>query len=131
MKTIPATSVNTSELDQLHDAVQHFPEDSVLKQAVEQVASTVEAGQDVMVASESDHITPAQAAKIIGVSRVHLYKVLDAGELAYITVGRDRRIALGDLRNYLARQDKLRKQVAERFARPKATRAAAMAKLDV
>ncbi|WP_424347337.1 excisionase family DNA-binding protein [Kocuria sp. CH-021] len=131
MKTISATSVNTSELNQLNDVVREFPEDSVLKQAVEQVSNTVHAGQDVVVAPESDYITPAMAAKLIGVSRVHLYKVLDAGDLAYIMVGRDRRIALGELRDYMIRQDKLRKQVAERFAHPEATRAAAMDELDV
>lgn len=131
MKTISATSVNPSELSQLNDVVREFPEDSVLKQTVEQVASTVQAGQDMVVAAESDHITPSQAAKLIGVSRVHFYKILDAEELPYITVGRDRRIALGDLRDYMIRQDKLRKHVAERFAHPEATRSAAMAQFDV
>jgi excisionase family DNA binding protein len=53
------------------------------------------------VASDDDVLTPSKAAAILGVSRTHLYKILDAGVLPFHVVGeRDRRISMSDVNEY-------------------------------
>ena len=126
MQTIYASAVTHEELEKLEAVTRELPEGSALRTALSDVSSNVRAGCDVVVAPESGQVSPAVAARIIGVSRTHLYKVLDSGDLPATSVGRDRRIALRDLRTYLVRQDEVRKQVAERFAHPIETRRAAL-----
>lgn len=56
----------------------------------------------MIIAGEDDAVTPNQAMRLLGVSRAHLYKV-DSGALSFTVVGsRDRRIAMADLRDYIA-----------------------------
>ena len=126
MQTIDASAVTREEIESLEAVTRALPEGSALRSALRDVSSHVRAGCDVVVAPESEYVSPAAAARIIGVSRTHLYKVLDSGDLAATTVGRDRRITLRDLRAYLVRQDEVRKHVAERFAHPTETRRAAL-----
>ncbi|KAB1647911.1 helix-turn-helix domain-containing protein [Pseudoclavibacter endophyticus] len=85
---------------------------------LETVVGSVETGRDLIVARVDDYVTPSQAARILGVSRTHLYKVLDSGALPCAIVGsKDRRIRMADLRNYVARAEELRKAAARRAAR--------------
>lgn len=90
---------------------------------IESVSETVGSGRDLVMAPETDMVSPAAAARLLGVSRTHLYKLMNAGELPCTSVGRDRRISLADLRSFHERQDELRKQVAERFAHADRVRA--------
>jgi excisionase family DNA binding protein len=126
MQTVDASTVSRAELEKLEAVAQELPEGSSLRSALSNMSDTVRAGCDVVVAPESDHVSPATAARILGVSRTHLYKVMDSGDLPATPVGRDRRISLRDLREYLVRQDQVRKHVAERFAHPDRTRRAAL-----
>ena len=60
-----------------------------------------EAGQSVSVVPRPTEVSTIQAANLLGVSRPHLVKLLDAGHIAYRRVGaRHRRIALADLLRY-------------------------------
>jgi excisionase family DNA binding protein len=58
-------------------------------------------------------------------SRTHLYKLLDRGEIMFHRVGRDRRIRLRDLVAFEAQRDGDRLELAERFAHQHKTAAAA------
>lgn len=127
MKTIAAGSVSAETLQKLSDVARDVPELNV-RDAIVEMAETVQSGRDVVVAGDSDRVTPALAARILGVSRTHLYKVMDADQLPWIAVGRDRRISLADLRDYIAAQDDVRKAAAERFAHPGVVREAALTK---
>src|SRR5699024_2451720 len=100
--------------------------DGDLRSAISALAESVRDGKNVVVAPDAERVTPATAARILGVSRTHLYKILDAGDLAFVPVGRDRRISLEDLREYAASQSDVRKATAERLAHPERTRAAAL-----
>jgi excisionase family DNA binding protein len=126
VKTIEAACVQTHELDQLDTVVRQLPKDSHLGAALADMAYTVRKGGDIFIAWPGDRISPAKAAKVLGMSRTHLYKVMDAGDLPYIEVGRDRRISLDDLRAFDQRRDEVRKDLAERFARPSEVRSAAL-----
>lgn len=97
------------------------------RDAIEMVTATLRAGQDVIIAGAADSVTPAQAAKILGVSRAHLYKVLDSGALPFTVVGsRDRRITMADLRDYHAKAEELRRTTARNAATARKTRALAI-----
>ena len=126
MQTIDASAVAPEELEQLADVASRFPEGSELRTAVQNVTASVRSGSDVIYANPSDAVSPAVAARILGVSRTHLYKILDSGDLAFTAVGRDRRITLADLKQYCDAQANGQLSVAERFAHPTRTRAAAL-----
>jgi excisionase family DNA binding protein len=74
-------------------------------------------------------MTPNQAAERLGMSRSHLYKLLDRGEIMFHRVGRDRRIRVRDLLDFEAQRQRDRRELAERFARQNETRAAVIDEL--
>jgi excisionase family DNA binding protein len=61
-------------------------------------------------------LTPNQAADRLGMSRTHLYKLLDRGEIMSYRVGRDRRIQLNDLLAFESKRQRDRRELAERIA---------------
>lgn len=125
MKTITASNVTAESLSKLDDVAAGLPEGD-LREAIAEVTETVREGRDVVVAADAERISPAMAAKFIGVSRTHLYKIMDSGELPWVPVGRDRRILIADVWSYLLAQDEVRKEAAERFAHPSDLRDAAL-----
>lgn len=125
MKTIDAANVSEESLKKLDGIAEGVPE-ADLRAAIHEVSENVRSGRNVVVAADAERVTPAMAAKILGVSRTHLYKVMDADELPWTPVGRDRRIALDDIRSYVVAQDEVRKAAAERFAHPASVRQTAL-----
>lgn len=59
-------------------------------------------------------------------SRTHLYKLLDRGEIPFHRVGRDRRVLLRDLLAFEEIRRGDRAELAERFAHQTATRSGAV-----
>ncbi|HRF41324.1 MAG TPA: excisionase family DNA-binding protein, partial [Saprospiraceae bacterium] len=53
-------------------------------------------------------VRAAEAAEILHVSRPHLIKLLEEGQIAHRRVGRHRRVLLGDLLLFQSRQKALR-----------------------
>lgn len=116
MPKLDASSVPATEITVLEDAFQQLPH-GALRTTLENLSLALRGGQDTFVVSEKEDLTPAEAAKMLGVSRTHLYKVLDSGALAYYVVGsRDRRIAATDVMAYRARMLEMRKSHAEAAA---------------
>jgi len=62
--------------------------------------------------------TPAQVAKQLRMSRTHLYKLLDSGDIPSHRVGRDRRITGRDIVAFERRRQEERRALAERFSNP-------------
>lgn len=124
--TVPANSTDTATFTALDEAAEILPAGAA-RTAIEVLTETLRSGRDVIVAGADELVTPSQAAKILGVSRTHLYKVLDAGALPFSVVGsRDRRIAMSDLRAYVARAEELRRVAARDTARTRSTKALAI-----
>jgi excisionase family DNA binding protein len=46
--------------------------------------------------------TPVQAAKIMGVSRSHVYVLMNQGRLASVNIGRCRRITVGQMNDFIS-----------------------------
>jgi excisionase family DNA binding protein len=124
LETVAAVKVERNELDQLDAVVAEMGTQSQLGPALRLIAENVRNGSDVLLAGKEEHLTPAAAAKSLGMSRTHLYKVMDAGELPFVRVGRDRRIAASDLIAFSHGREHDRARLAERFAHATPNRAA-------
>ena len=124
VETVIARKVLAEELECLEEAAASLGDGSSVGAALVALATNVRAGADVVVAAKSETITPSKAATILGMSRAHLYKVMDAGDLPFARVGRDRRILLSDLADFSKRRNEDRAGLAERFAHAAADRAA-------
>lgn len=124
--TLAATSTNTDTLNAIDAFAETLPAGRA-REALDAVISTLRSGTDVIIAGADDGVTPSQAAKVLGVSRAHLYKVLDSGALPFTVVGtRDRRIAMADLRDYVTRSEELRRSSARNTAQSRNIRAASI-----
>jgi excisionase family DNA binding protein len=129
VETVAARDVNEAELDRLDAAVASMGRESMLAAALNHLACNVRAGSDIMIAASDDHFTPAAAAKLLGMSRTHLYKVMDAGDLPFRRVGRDRRIVTSDLLSFFRKRESERGRLAERFAHAEKDRDALLREL--
>lgn len=91
-----------------------FPEPlfHVLTKAVRMMAS----GQAVMLLSENEEFTTQAAANHLGMSRPHLIKLLDQGEIDFHHVGTHRRIYLKDLKDFETKRDRDRREALDALA---------------
>ncbi len=80
------------------------------------LSDSLSSGFDLTLLDSSTELTPQQAADRLRMSRTHLYKLLDSGEIPSHRVGRDRRITGPDLVAFERRRQAERRELAERFA---------------
>lgn len=125
---IDAARVPADQLAALESFVSTLDE-SALRDLLFSLTSSVKNGTDVTLLESDTELTPAQAASRLKMSRTHLYKLLDRGEILYHLVGRDRRIQLPDLVEFEVARQRDRHELAERFARTTQTRSAAIDEL--
>jgi len=121
MQTIPTSSVPVDQLKALAQFAQNAagPE---LRDVLLSVSRCISEGVDLaVIEAASVTLTPAEAAERLGMSRTHLYKLLDRGEIASHRVGRDRRIRVADLVAFEERRQSDRRELAERFAKQRQT----------
>lgn len=89
---------------------EHLPPEviSYLTDIVEHLSS----GETVNVIVQEDEVSTVEAAKLLGVSRPFLIKLLDRDRIPHRRVGSDRRILASDLTAYILEQ----KQSRDHFA---------------
>ncbi|MGW6277990.1 helix-turn-helix domain-containing protein [Kribbella sp. NPDC055071] len=124
MKTFETAKIPAEQLD----ALEHFAESEVgpeLRAVLLSLSRCAREADELIVSGDSGALTPNQAAERLGMSRTHLYKLLDRGEIAFHRVGRDRRIRPRDLLAFEAQRDHDRRELAERFAHQRETAVAA------
>lgn len=126
MRTIEAATVAHEDLTALSDLTAALPGDSTLRDFLDDLVASLREGADVSVVANEKQMTPAEAAKLLGVSRVHVYKLMDRNELPFVRVGNDRRTTLADVLEFQAAQDEHRRTMAERAAHPHDARLAAI-----
>lgn len=90
------------------------------------VTRCIRDGESLVTVDGHATLTPNQVAERLGMSRSHLYKLLDRGEIVSHRVGRDRRIRLSDVIAFEAERDHDRRELAERFAKQHETRSGAI-----
>ncbi|MCO1337828.1 hypothetical protein BJH93_02820 [Kocuria polaris] len=100
--TLNSATVTSAEMSELAKLQSSLPKDSPLASALSTLSEGISEGVDVTVARDDDQLTPSQVGKLLGISRTHVYKLLDAGALPFHVVGqRDRRILMSDVRSYM------------------------------
>lgn len=128
MQTIQTSNVPDDQLDSL---VQ-FARDSAgpeLRDVLLSLSRCIKDGVDLAAIDPTSTITPSEAAERLGMSRTHLYKLLDRGEIMSHRVGRDRRIRITDLFAFETQRQADRIELAERFANRDRTRGASIDEL--
>lgn len=81
------------------------------------IVRNMQLGRAIVLIPENQQLTTQRAADLLGVSRPHFIKLLEAGDLPYHKVGSHRRIYLKDLIAYQKRRDSERKAALDRIAR--------------
>lgn len=113
MPKLDASSVPATEIEILEQTRDKLPV-GILRSALDSLSHALRGGQDMFVITSNESFTPSEAAALLGVSRTHLYKILDSGALPHHIVGsRDRRIVASDLLAYRARMFEEQKRLAE------------------
>src|SRR5262245_32769033 len=87
----PALVASDGERLELPDAVFRLLKD---------IARNMQLGRAVVLIPENQQLTTQRAADLLGVSRPHLVKLLETGELSYHKAGSHRRVFLKDLLAY-------------------------------
>lgn len=109
MPTLSSLNVSTSEIEQVETAAESLPAGD-LKTTLALIASDIRHGRTVIIEDEEHAVTTTEAARMLGISRPHLYKILDAGALDFVVVGTSqRRVRIGALVKY---RDRLRESRA-------------------
>jgi excisionase family DNA binding protein len=123
--TIETANIPVAQLDALEEFAQTSagPE---LRDVLFALSRAARDGAQLAVVDVRAVLTPNQAAERLGMSRTHLYKLLDRGEILFHRVGRDRRIRVSDLIAFEAQRQRDRRELAERFAGQERTRAGAI-----
>ncbi|MDB2407545.1 helix-turn-helix domain-containing protein [Jannaschia sp.] len=80
------------------------------------VLRPISQGDAVALIPIGKQLTTQEAADILNVSRPHLIKLIDAGDLVCSLVGRHRRIAYHDLLDYKAERDSIRETALTELA---------------
>ncbi len=81
------------------------------------IVRNMQLGRAIVLIPENQQLTTQRAADLLGVSRPHLIKLLEAGDLHYHKVGSHRRIYLKDLVAYQKRRDFERRAALDRIAK--------------
>lgn len=117
MDTLTKDDVNGDELTVLADTITRLPAESQLAFALGRIVESLGEGIEVVVASIDEELSPSQAARVLRMSRPHLYKLLDSGAIPSHRVGDHRRVRVQDVNAFRARREEARRALAESFAR--------------
>jgi excisionase family DNA binding protein len=116
MTTLSASNLRHEEITQLEQTYRALPP-GMLRSTLEQVLEDLRQGENIVVLGSRQTLTPSEAARILGISRAHLCKLMDLGAVPFHIVGvRDRRIQARDLVAYRKRLHGAQQATALLFA---------------
>ena len=107
------------DAEALHRALATADDDvsvSLSRETAEFLARVVDAqvsGHEIVFSRVPEEVSPADAARILAVSRPHVYKLMDQGDLPFRTIGTHRRIPVADLRQFQESERTRRHQALE------------------
>lgn len=91
-----------------------------LDEFLARLARALGEGGSLAIFHADAQLTTVEAARILGVSRQFLVRLLENGEIPYHMTGTHRRIYLRDLLAYKARRDSRRRKILDDLARAEA-----------
>ncbi|MGP5704152.1 helix-turn-helix domain-containing protein [Glutamicibacter arilaitensis] len=113
---IDASNVDLAEVKTLEGAITDLPKDSILRVFIQDVIDATQRGADVTALVQDEEYSPNQVAMLLGVSRPHLLRFLDSGDLISHYVGSHRRIKYADFMDFKQRREEAAKVVASALA---------------
>ena len=125
MQTISTSGVPAEQIRHLEKFAEAQPSPE-MRDVLLSVVRCLQNGDQLAIVDDNATLTPNEVAERLGMSRTHLYKLLDRGEIVSHRVGRDRRILVRDLIPFEERRQRDRRELAERFAHQSATRSGAV-----
>jgi excisionase family DNA binding protein len=100
-----------AEFTQSVHATQDLPE--AIRDALAAVLNLVAEGHDVAMLEAATHLSPNDAARLVGVSRPLLNQILDEGRITFFeTAGGHRKIKLAAVLAYIQERDDIAAQLA-------------------
>ncbi|SDT69669.1 excisionase family DNA-binding protein [Actinoplanes derwentensis] len=128
MHAIDTSHVPAEQFDQLERAAAEISPE--MFDVIRALTESIRAGAEITAFEPTAALTPSEVADRLGMSRAHLYKLLDRGEIPFDRVGRDRRIPFSEVVKFEHRRQHDRRELAERFAQQQQNRAAAIDELS-
>lgn len=115
MKTLKREDIDPQELERLGTIVDQFNEGSPVAELLGLVLATVRDGGELAFGPLDCHVTTTEAARMLGMSRPHLTKLVDAGDIGADMVGSHRRVRIADVLEFLEQREAARAHLAETF----------------
>lgn len=84
---------------------------------VEKILNGLAKGDAIRVVSVNAELTTQEAADLLNVSRPHLVKLLEDGELPFLRTGKHRRVRLADLLQFKDARERASVQVMDELSR--------------
>lgn len=128
VKTLDTAAIPAGDIDRIEE----YARTSVSPEMRDLIFSLTESarqGEELTLLEQNDVLSPSDAARRLGMSRTHLYKLLDKGSIPFHRVGRDRRIYWKDLLTFQKQRQDGKRELAERFAHHDSVRQSAVDRL--
>lgn len=117
-ETLDASTVPAEDLEQVATLAAALPQGSPMAVVLQHLVVSLSKGQDVAVFETEEHLTPNQAAELLHMSRPHLLKFMDSGDLKWEPVGSHRRIPMSELLDFIDRRERAKAAVAHAYGTP-------------
>jgi excisionase family DNA binding protein len=96
---------------------EHLELPAVVYDFLKQLLAALARGQAVSIVPYMQELTTLEAAELLGVSRQHLVRVVEAGRIPFHMVGTHRRMYLRDVLDYKQERDLRRHEILAEMAR--------------
>ena len=123
MKTLDPTAFSPADVEKLEEVASSDLPPQV-KALIHEIVDYVRSGETIYLLHKDEELTPNEAAEHLKMSRTHLCKLLDRGEIPFRKVGTHRRILVSDLVAFNEKRHAAQLELAERFAHHSETTAA-------
>lgn len=116
--SIAGSDFSAADRRSIADAATRLNSDDSIPEAVRQIAAAlldrIADGESVALIGPDEHLSPNQAAALVGVSRPLLNRLLDEGRIPYFaTEGGHRKIKRSDVDAYIHDRDEVAAQLAQ------------------
>lgn len=116
MQMLSSENLRSADVEKLEDVARADLPPQV-QAFLRDVVDHVRSGETVYLLHSDEELTPNEAAKHLKMSRSHVCKLLDRGEIPSHKVGTHRRILVSDLVKFNEKRHADQLELAERFSR--------------